>query len=80
MSNPNNSQDCAPGSRFFNLHRDYWKLVKAYLDGGRYQWSDEYWDQVMKACSDFTRVYNETYARELVLLFLDELERRSKDN
>ncbi len=72
-------EDIGPKSTFFQIHADYWGLVKKYLNGNeKHIRDDAYWENVVRDAGDFAKKFDCSYARNLVLGFLDELDRRSR--
>lgn len=72
-------EDISRGTPFFEMHRDYWHIVSKYLNGDvNRQRPDSYWEKVVEEAGTFTKKYSGKYSQQLMLTFLDELERRDK--
>lgn len=63
-------EDIGPKSTFFQIHADYWGLVKKYLNGNeKHIRDDAYWENVVRDAGDFAKKFDCSYARNLVLGF-----------
>lgn len=67
------------GSAEWKLFQEFWSLCQKY-------WipedTDEYWEDVVKTTDDFYKKYkdtNDTFARKIVLAFVETLECKSKE-
>lgn len=64
------------GSEEFELFRDFWNLLQENWD---VEDSDTYWQKVVDDCHAFYQKYNSPLAKELAIVYADELERRRTD-
>ena len=78
MENIMASKRFEKGSEEFILFQDFWKICQSF-------WipedNDEYWEQVVNETDDFYKKYKETneiFVREIVLAFINSLEKRLK--
>lgn len=64
------------GTEMFFMFQDYWKLIQ---DFWITEDTDEYWGAFSEAANRFYRKYKTDYAKELVLVLTDELDRHWKN-
>lgn len=63
------------GTEEFQLFKDYWTLIQSYWIPEK---NDTYWDDVQKDTAEFYKKYNTSFAKDLAIAYLNELERKSK--
>ncbi len=67
------------GCFYYELIADYVPIVKKYIDGdekGIFPENDEFWEAVITEVDYFYANYKSTYAKDLALAFVGELDRR----
>lgn len=70
------SMDIQKGSEFFQMHEDYWRFVTKYINGDEHhEKTDVYWDEVISQAGVFRKEHPSEYAYQLMLVFLEELDR-----
>lgn len=63
------------GSEEFEMFQDFWKLLQ---DHWEVEKTDEYWQKVIAESDSFYRKYQTELSKDLVLAFVNELERKMK--
>ena len=64
------------GTEEFEMFQDYWKLLQ---ENWGVEDNDAYWDKVVRDCDLFYQKYQTSFAKELVLAYMNELERKYKN-
>lgn len=58
------------------MFRDYWKMLE---ENWGVEDSEPYWNKVIGDADAFYRKYETEFSKELVLVLINELERKAKD-
>ncbi len=63
------------GTEEWELFQDYWNLCQSVWE---IEDNDDYWQSVVDSTDRFYKKYQNSFARGLALVLVNELERRSK--
>lgn len=70
------SQRLQKGTEIFEMFQDYWKLLQ---ENWIVEDKDSYWDKVVSDCDHFYKKYKTPFAKDLILVYTNELERKCRD-